>query len=74
VRADVDVLGALSGRNTLTQLSTNEELFTSRGSACYTYAIQVELSKRLRKFLTAKENEPCLLAFATALVACVQSL
>jgi hypothetical protein len=46
----------------------------ANNSICYTYAIQVELSKRLRKFLTAKENEPCLLAFATALVACVQSL
>ena len=43
--------GSISKRNSLTQLSTNQELFAQCGSICYTHAVQVELSYRFRKYL-----------------------
>lgn len=64
--------GAGSGRNTLTQMSTNSKLFAAGGSLCYTHAVQVELSQRLRKFLI--KNEACRTAFAVAIVECVQGV
>lgn len=38
-------------RNTLTQMSTRTALFEAHGSACFTHALQLELSLRLRKHL-----------------------
>ena len=40
-------------RNTLTQMSTDGALFATAGSVCYSHAVQVELSRRLRKQLGA---------------------
>jgi hypothetical protein len=58
--------GAASRRNTLTQLSTNQRLFGSCGSMCYTHAVQIELSLRLRKLLDShRKNRE---SFARALV------
>ena len=56
-------------RNTLTQLSTDAELFASCGSLHYPLAIQVELSLRLRKHLNA--NRVHREAFARALASIV---
>jgi hypothetical protein len=37
--------------NSLTQLSTNQDLWMGCGSICFSYAVQVELSYRFRKYL-----------------------
>ena len=48
--------GPRTKRNSLTQLSTNQKLFSQCGSICYTHAVQVEMSYRLRKFLDRNKN------------------
>ena len=48
------------------QLSTDGDLFASCASRCYTHAVQVELSLRLRKHLTANKADRD--AFAAAIV------
>uniref|UniRef100_A0A7S0IV83 Uncharacterized protein n=1 Tax=Calcidiscus leptoporus TaxID=127549 RepID=A0A7S0IV83_9EUKA len=64
-------VGCLNGaRNTLTQTGTNHALWQSIGSAPFDFAVQVELSLRLRKHLMAEPAH--LKRFATGLVNALQ--